>query len=63
MDKLVYGQMRVTEMMKELGIMFCEKRLKKLSMFSLENRWLRGDMIICKYLRNFHVEDGAHTDL
>ena len=42
MDVLDRGQRRATNMMKGLGHLSCEKSLRELEQFSLENRRLRG---------------------
>lgn len=57
-DKLKWVQQGAFRMVRVLNTMSYEDRWKELGTFTLESRWLRGDIItIYKYLRGHNEKD------
>jgi len=59
MDLLECIQRRATKMIQGVGQLSCEDRLTELGLFSLEKRWLQGDLIMTFwYLKGSYKKEG-----
>ena len=62
MELLEQVQHKATKMIREVGYLPYEERVKELVLFILEERRLRGDLISTyKYLKGGYQEDGARV--
>ena len=61
MDLLDRVQLRATKMIQEMEHLPCEDRLRELGLFSLEKRWLWGDLIVTFPYLNRGYKKGTNS--